>query len=152
MPSLEDRTKEAAAYFRDLFGVEGLPGRVVGRGDSWWLTTAPDVPEGVKVHSLGVRLLRVQEKGLKPTSFGLMLLGDRITARRVELTREEIVPLLHGRSLRGEGLPAGYVALSLEGEVLGCGHVRDGVLRCQIPRGRRQELLTVLQAESRGGV
>lgn len=148
MPGFEDRTSEAARYFRERFGVEELPGRVLQRGDSWWLTTAPEVPPGVRVHSLGVRLLRVQGRGLKPTSFGLVLLGPRIKKGRVELTREELLSLLLGRPLRREGLHPGYVALCLEGEVVGCGEVRGGVVRCHIPRGRRQELLTALQADS----
>lgn len=152
MPSSDDRLEEALAYLREEFGVEELPGRLVQRSGSFWLTTVREVPQGVRVHSLGVRLLRAQERGLKPTSFGLMLLGPRVRKRRVELSRGELVALLLGRSLPREGIPSGYVALCLEGEVLGCGHVKGGVLRCQIPRGRRQELLTALQAESREGV
>ena len=152
MPSSDDQRERALAYLRDEFGVEELPGRLVRRGEDWWLTTAPEPPQGVRVHSLGVRLLRGQERGLKPTSFGLMLLGPCITKGRVELTREELLGLLLGRTLRKEGLPTGYVALSLCGEVVGCGHVKRGVLRCQIPRGRRQELLIALQAELRAGV
>jgi len=152
LPSSGDRTSQADHYFREQFEVKELAGRTVFRGDSWWLTTAPEVPKGVKVHSLGVRLLRLQERGLKPTSFGLMLLGPSIRKRRVELTREELLALLLGHPLRKEGLPSGYVALCLEGEVLGCGQVKGGVLRCQLPRARRQGLLVALQAESRGGV
>lgn len=152
MPSSDDRDNVALALLREEFGVEELPGRLVCRSGDWWLTTAPDLPQGVRVHALGVRLLRAQARGLKPTSFGLMLLGDRIRKRRVELTREELLALLHGRPLVREGVPPGYVALCLAGEVLGCGHVKGGVLRGQIPRGRKQELLTALQAELRRGV
>lgn len=152
MPSSDDRNREALAYLREEFGVEELPGKLIQRSGDWWLTTVPQVPEGVRVHSLGVRLLRAQSRGLKPTSFGLMLLGTRVRKRRVELTRKELVALLLGRSLDRGDLPSGYVALCLDGVVVGCGHVKGGRLRCQIPRGRRQELLTALQAELRGGV
>jgi len=132
--------------------VEELPGRVVERGDSLWLTTAPEMPNGIKIHSLGIRLLRKQKKSLKPTSFGLMLLGDRIRAQRVNLSRSDLENLLQGRTLTRKDLTPGYVALCFEGDVLGCGHVKGGLLRCQIPRGRRQELLIALAAERRGGV
>ena len=152
MPSSDEQANEALTYFRERFGVEELPGRVVERGDSLWLTTAPEVPEGVKVHSLGIRLLRKQKKSLKPTSFGLMLLGDRIRAQRVNLSRSDLENLLQGRTLTRKDLTPGYVALCFEGDVLGCGHVKGGLLRCQIPRGRRQELLIALAAERRGGV
>lgn len=148
MPSYADLPEEAEKVLRD-FGVEEIPGRLVFRHDAFWLTTAPEVPEGVRVHSVGVRLLRVQDHGLKPTSFGLMLLGERIKARRVELSREELRELLLGRPLKKPGLPQGYVALCLAGEVLGCGEVRGDTLRCQIPLGRRQELLVALAQEER---
>jgi NOL1/NOP2/fmu family ribosome biogenesis protein len=152
LPSFADRTSEALSYLREEFGVEALPGRVLEKGDSLWLTTAEVVPEGVPVHALGVRLLRRQERGLKPTSLGLMALGDLVRKKRVELSRDELRALLLGRILTREGLPSGYVALCLDGEVLGCGHVKEGRLRCQIPRGRKQELLIALEAEARGGV
>ncbi len=149
MPSCADLPEKAEKLLRE-FGVEELPGRLLFRHDSLWLTTAPEIPEGVRVHSVGVRLLRVQTHGLKPTSFGLMVLGERITARRVELSREELRELLLGRALKKPGLPQGYVALCLEGEVIGCGEVRGETLRCQIPLGRRQELLIALAQEERG--
>jgi len=131
------------------FGVEELPGRLVFRHKAFWLTTAPEIPEKVRVHAVGVRLARVQSHGLKPTSFGLMALGKLVRKRRVEVSREELKELLLGRALRRPGLPEGYVALSLEGEVLGCGEVRGELLRCQIPRGRRQELLVALAYEEK---
>ncbi len=152
MPSSDEQANEALTYFRERFGVEELPGRVVERGDSLWLTTAPEMPNGIKIHSLGIRLLRKQKKSLKPTSFGLMLLGDRIRAQRVNLSRSDLENLLQGRTLTRKDLTPGYVALCFEGDVLGCGHVKGGLLRCQIPRGRRQELLIALAAERRGGV
>lgn len=129
------------------FGVEEIPGELLFRHDAFWLTTAQGLPNDVKIHAVGIRLVRVQKLGLKPTSFGLMFLGPRIQRRRVELTREELRELLLGHPLRKLGLPQGFVALSLEGEVLGCGEVRGEVLRCQIPRARRQELLIVLAQE-----
>jgi len=151
--SLDDRADEALSYFRERFGVDELPGRVVERGDALWLTTASgELPEGIPAAAMGVRLLRRGERGLKPTSFGLMLLGDRIRDRRVNLSRHELEALLQGRTLTRRDLTPGYVALCFEGDVLGCGHVKGGLLRCRIPRGRRQELLNALEAARRGGV
>lgn len=149
MPSFVDLPEEAEKLLRE-FGVEELPGRLVFRHDSFWLTTAPEIPEGVRVHSVGVRLLRQKARGFKPTSFGLMILGELIKARRVEVSREELRELLLGRALKKPGLPQGYVALCLEGEVIGCGEVRGETLRSQIPLGRRQELLIALAQEDQG--
>jgi rubrerythrin/NOL1/NOP2/fmu family ribosome biogenesis protein len=146
LPSCAD-PNEVERLLRE-FGVEEIPGELLFRHDAFWLTTAKGLPKDVKIHAVGIRLVRVQKLGLKPTSFGLMFLGPRIQRRRVELTREELRELLLGHPLRKPGLPQGFVALSLEGEVVGCGEVRGELLRCQIPRARRQELLIVLAQES----
>lgn len=148
MASCAEFPEEVQAFLR-AFGVEEYPGRLVFRHGAFWLTTAPEIPEGLRVHAVGVRLLRVQPHGFKPTSFGLMVLGERVRARRVEVSREELRELLLGRSLKKTGLPQGYVALCLGGEVLGCGEVRREILRCQIPLGRRQELLVAVAAGER---
>ncbi len=131
------------------FGVDELPGSLVVRGDAIWLTTAAGWPTEVRIHALGIRLFRIHPRGLKPTSFGLQLLGSLITARRVEVDRSELELLLLGRTIRKPGLPQGYVALCLEGEVLGCGEVRGEILRCTMPLARRQELLAALAHEAR---
>ena len=142
----------ALALLREEFGVEELPGRLVCPSGDWWLTTAPDLPQGVRVHALGVRLLRAQARGLKPTSFGLMLLGDRIRKRRVELTREELLALLHGRPLVREGVPPGYVALCLAGEVAGLRPCKGRGATGADPPGPQAGAATALQAELRRGV
>ncbi len=146
MPSSKDPVEEARDMLR-AFGVQEPPGNLVLRGDSIWLTTAEDWPEGLRVHALGIRLFRIQSHGLKPTSFGLQALGPLIRARRVEVSRPELRSLLLGRALPKPDLPQGYVALCLDGEVIGCGEARDGRLRCHIPLGRRQELLVVITHE-----
>jgi NOL1/NOP2/fmu family ribosome biogenesis protein len=148
LPSYADLSEEVRRMLGE-FGVEEIPGRLVFRHEAFWLTTAPEIPEKVRVHAVGVRLARVQPHGLKPTSFGLMVLGELVRKRRVEVSREELRELLLGRALRKPGLPEGYVALCLDGEVLGCGEVRGEFLRCQIPLGRRQELLVALAHENK---
>lgn len=42
--------------FRRAFGVEEYPGRLVFRPEAFWLTTAPEIPEGLRVRAVGVRL------------------------------------------------------------------------------------------------
>lgn len=148
MPYSADLAEAALEYLRE-FGVEDLPGRLVFRHGDVWLTTASEIPKGLRVHAVGVRLWRAQNGKLKPTSFGLQALGPLIKARRVEVSRSELKALLLGRAINKPGLPQGYVALCLEGEVLGCGEVRGETLRCQIPLGRRQELLVALAQEDR---
>ncbi|RLE35736.1 hypothetical protein DRJ12_04920 [Candidatus Acetothermia bacterium] len=82
--------------------------------------------------------------GLKPTSTFLILLGDRIT-----LSRNDLRSLLLGRTIPASS-PDGYVALSYNGDVVGCGRVRGGKLQALIPTGRRRELLEILTAYQGG--
>ncbi|MGC9529398.1 MAG: methyltransferase RsmF C-terminal domain-like protein [Candidatus Bipolaricaulaceae bacterium] len=153
MPSYDDRTEEALAFLAAHFGVVDLPGLVVEPDGDLWLTTAGEPPASVPCRAIGLRLLRRLPGGLKPTSFGLMALGDRIRRQRVELSPRQLWTLLHGRPLpyHGDASP-GYVALCLNGEVVGCGLLQGGHLRCQIPTGRRRDLLNAMSAGHPGGV
>ncbi|MFN3346686.1 MAG: hypothetical protein ACK42E_02605, partial [Candidatus Bipolaricaulaceae bacterium] len=99
MPCYKDQLEEARAVLRQ-FGIAEVHGKLVVRGDSVWLTTAEDWPEGVRVHALGIRLFRIQSPGLKPTSFGLQALGALIQARRAEVSQAELKALLLGRTCK----------------------------------------------------
>ncbi len=140
----------AREYLRERFGVEALPGRVVERARGIWLTTADLIPQGVKVHSVGIRLFHLQGRGLKPASLGLSFLAERIKRSRVEVNLEELEWLLLGHAVERPGAPEGYVAIVYRGDVIGCGKVRGGKLSAEISKARRQELLAALPWE-RGG-
>jgi NOL1/NOP2/fmu family ribosome biogenesis protein len=95
----------------------------------------------------GLRALRIQPDGLKPTSVFLVHLGDWITSSRIEVDRDALRRLASGQPLPSDR-EDGYVALSYRGDVIGCGQVRRGALRAVIPTGRRRELLEALAADS----
>ncbi len=149
MRSSGDWDEVARRYLRERFGVEELPGRVVERARGLWLTTADFVPEGVKVHSVGVRLFYLHDRGLKPASFGLSFLGRSISSSRVEVDIDQLEQLLLGHGIEAPDVPDGYVALSYRGDVIGCGRVRNGVLSAEISKSRRRELLSALPWERR---
>ncbi len=134
-------------YLRGRFGVEELPGRVVERARGLWLTTADLIPQGVKVHSVGVRLFYLQGWGLKPASLGLSFLAGRIKRNRVEVDLDELERLLLGHAVERPEAPEGYVAIVYRGDVIGCGKVREGKLFAEISKARRQELLAALTWE-----
>ncbi|MGY4706612.1 tRNA pseudouridine(55) synthase TruB [Candidatus Bipolaricaulota sp. J31] len=149
MRSSENWDEVARERLREQFGVEELPGRVVERARGLWLTTADFVPEGVKVHSVGIRLFYLHNRGMKPASFGLSFLGEWIRKRRVEVTLEELEKLLLGQAVEKPTAPEGYVALTYRGDVIGCGKVKEGKLSAEISKARRQELLSALPWEKR---
>lgn len=97
----------------------------------------------------GLRALRRTPAGLKPTSAFLVAIGPLVAASRVEVDVHVLRLLLLGRRTPTAGAD-GYVALSYDGDVLGCGLVADGVVHCLIPTGRRRELLDVLDTAAGG--
>lgn len=92
----------------------------------------------------GIRLLRDTGIGLKPTTYGLQLLDDAVTERRVELSREELERLVFDRETLDCRLSNGYVALVFRDTVIGCGLVTGEGLETQVPKGRAQDLSAML--------
>jgi len=147
--------EEALRLFEQRFGVprESLVDLtfIERREEIWACSSVP--PPGIEpARPSGLRALRRQVDGLKPTSAFLIALGDRITASRVDLDADNTLR----RVLLGQRIPSpsqqadGYVALCFRGDVIGCGKVRDSSLRGLIPTGRRLELLGALGVDPRG--
>ena len=154
MPDSSGPREEALRLFEQRFGVarESLADLtfIEGREEIWACSSVP--PPGIKPdRPPGVRALRRQVDGLKPTSGFLIALGDRITASRIDLDADALRRILLGRRIPSLSRQSdGYGALCFRGDVIGCGRVRGGSLRGLIPTGRRRELLGVLAADPRG--
>jgi NOL1/NOP2/fmu family ribosome biogenesis protein len=138
--------EEAVTYFVSRFGVAARAFDSFlfqeRQGEIWATTGA--LPTGISARRpSGLRILRRTPDGLKPTSAFLTHLGPHIAAGRVDLDRAALESLLLGRRLRIEESD-GFFALSLRGDVVGCGRVSAGELQAQIPTGRRRELLLAL--------
>jgi len=120
------------------------------RRDEIWACRSLPPDEIASDRPSGLRALRRQADGLKPTSTFLIALGDRITASRVDLDEEDLRLLLLGQRLPSPpDFSDGYVALCFRSDVVGCGAVRRGALAGLIPTGRRRELLGALAADPR---
>lgn len=128
-------------YMEDRFGVEPSavePLTLVERSGDYWLS-APQQVEG-NVETCGFRFVRVQQIGLKPTTYALQYLGDRITTNRVPLSKEQLLRLLDGDMVDAAAGSEGYVALVYNDVVVGCGMYRDGTVSTRIPKGRAEHL------------
>jgi len=113
----------------------------------WVVGNGPPV-EIAAQRPAGLRAFRRMPRGLKPTSVFLVVLGERITQSRVEVSTGQLRTLLLGSRL--EGFPKeAYVAISYRGDVVGCGRTHHGTLQALIPTGRRRELLDILDASER---
>ena len=138
---------DVVAYFAERFGVDlSVLDRflfVEHAGEIWAATAA--APSGLSLaRPAGVRALRRTESGFKPTSAFLTLLGEKVRAGRAEVeTQENLAALLLGKDLPCS-LGPGFAAISLRGDIVGCGAVREGRIRALIPTGRKKELLDAL--------
>ena len=153
MPDSNGPRREAIRFFEERFGVprEILDGLTfIDRGNEIWACRSAPPPGIDSVRPPGLRALRRQGAGLKPTSTFLAALGDRVTAARVDLDRAALHQLLLGQRIPYPyDAEDGHVALCFRRDVLGCGRVRGGLLQALIPTGRRRELLVALAADSR---
>jgi len=147
LPVSGNLREEVISYFAARFGVrkEAFSGiSFFERKGEIWATTALVPPSIQPSRPPGLRALRRMKKGLKPTSLFLRFLGDEIVSSRVEITD----PARLRRLLLGEPLPTdsspGYVALSFNEEVIGCGLVNEAGVKALIPTGRRRELLEII--------
>ncbi len=150
-----DTINSLIGYFNERFGIptfvfDGL--NFVESADSIWVTSADLSCADVlgKVSSIGMRLAHIMDGRFKPTSYALMWLQPHIKSGIISVTLDELVKLLLGQSvkLRSDNT-RGFVAIAFEGDILGCGFFTGDELRCEMPKGRRAELLDVLHCERR---
>jgi hypothetical protein len=95
----------------------------------------------LKIHSVGLPVLRKLPRHLKPTSIALQRFGGRATRHTVTLSPAHIEQLLQEHEvLCHTDCQPGYVILLHAGQVLGCGLYTPGRLQSQIPRHRSVRL------------
>ena len=136
------------SYIEERFGAEDIleDYRLVERsGDFWIIPIEMELNE--KYITAGIRAFRDTGIGIKPTTYFLQFLGDRIDRNVVELDREELEKLVFERETIGCGLTPGYVALKFRGDIIGCGLNRTEGLETQIPKGRAKTLRMNLEDE-----
>lgn len=89
----------------------------------------------LKVHTVGLTVLRKIRNHLKPTTAVLQRFGHLATRNTLELDDDQLAHLLQSRELAMDiDLQPGYVILLTAGHILGCGLYTPGRLRSQIPR------------------
>jgi NOL1/NOP2/fmu family ribosome biogenesis protein len=150
LPSLENETsvEKAWNYIGERFGVErsNLEGFRIKKvaGDYWLISEQLDTE--LEVETYGFRFVRITGRGLKPTTYGLQFLADRISKNIVELDREEFLDLLNREEMVPREMEEkGYVALRFEGQIVGCGYYMNEKVSSRIPKGRGRELAGVLE-------
>lgn len=128
----------AREYVKERFGAE-LEGEIYYNGDYWYCRK----PE-IRYETNGIRAVRDMDIGLKPTTYFLQLIEEKIEENRVDLSREELEALLNGDMIEHSGLEKGYVALFFEDRCMGCGFYMDELISSRVPEGRGEELLEMI--------
>jgi len=135
-------------YLEDRFGEEEIleEYRFEERSGDFWV-----IPEEMELDeeyiTAGIRAFRDTGIGIKPTTYFLQFLGERIERNVVDLDREELEKLVFERQSIDCELTPGYVALRFRGEIIGCGLNRTDGLETQIPKGRAKTLRHDLEDE-----
>ena len=147
MPGSQNReeidTEHVLNYINNRFGVkvENLDKfNIVERSGDFWLISDQELPD-LDYETQGVRFVRDTGKYLKPTTYGLQILDEKISGARIQVNREELKTVLDGNMVEKEmEIGEGYVAIVYRERVVGCGLYKDGLLSSRIPKGRGKEL------------
>ncbi|QKQ98125.1 hypothetical protein GKQ38_01130 [Candidatus Nanohaloarchaea archaeon] len=133
-------------YLEDRFGIEegDLESlELVERHDDLWLASEEET--GYDAETRGIRALRDTGIGLKPTTYLLQQLDEKIEKNIVDLTDEEFKDLLARENMIDRELSeGGYVALKYGSRIVGCGFYKNEKVSSRIPKGRSKELLKAL--------
>ncbi|MBN2465269.1 hypothetical protein JXD38_06570 [candidate division WOR-3 bacterium] len=132
---------------RELSARFGMPTDVLGRLEALEeqetvFVGTPEVMsfDAVRPMRRGIRFARIYPYSLKPTTFGMQVLGGQATRNLVELTDEQAKLLINGGSLNVKAdVDNGFVLLKWQGLVVGVGFYKRPVLKSQIPRFRSVE-------------
>ena len=150
MPSSKSKLED---YFEERFGVPQKFWKNYSAFENensiWVRSEEIEEPERMDTVAAGIRALRKQKFGFKPTTYILQFLGDEISRNVVELKRKELDKVVFQResleSKRISNLSRGFVALKFSGEILGCGLKTRNGLKTQIPKARSKKLQDVLE-------
>lgn len=102
----------------------------------------PEVMEFDDVRPMrrGIRLARVFPHSLKPTTFGMQVLGRHATRNVIDLSDEQAKRLINGGSASADfDADNGFVLLRWRGFTVGVGFYKRPVIKSQIPRFRQVE-------------
>lgn len=89
----------------------------------------------LKIHTVGLPILRLIRHHLKPTTAALQRFGMQATTNILDLPDDQLEILVHTREITLTlAIQPGYVILRHAGAILGCALYTPGVLRSQVPK------------------
>lgn len=141
---LPNSRNEAYSYLKNRFGIEKeelAPLNLRQINGDYWL--AQEETE-LKTETSGIRALRSSERGFKPTTYFLQMMGERITKNTVQLSDGEIETILQREMIERTDMEEGYVAMKHDGKVIGCGFFMNDLVSTRISKSRTKQLRQIL--------
>ncbi len=137
--SLEER-QEVLSFWEERFGIPSetfQPYLLLATAKNYWLfIKPPDLKalQGLRVQTVGLLFTRKVSRWLKPTSTALQRFGHLATKNVVHLQPAELDRLRRERKIPYDAsVEEGYVVISCEGKVWGCGFYTPGKLISYLP-------------------
>jgi len=131
---------EVAELMESRFGIPPAAFENVNfyrRGRNVWAFSLPEIPD-LRCESVGLRFISVRGRVPKPTTYALQLFGRFATKNSVDLSTDQAEKFIAGEGQRLDAeVEDGYVVVSYQGDVLGCGLYTRGELASQLPKERR---------------
>lgn len=91
-----------------------------------------------KYERVGIRIVRGNLYGPKPTSTILQILSNKISKNRIEISRKDLLSFFNREEFDqnddDEKMSEGHIAISYEGRVIGCGKLKDGIISSEFPK------------------
>jgi NOL1/NOP2/fmu family ribosome biogenesis protein len=137
----QNEQEEILTYFSTRFGIPNTSFNgfcFIRSGNTVWavsdVSCLAEIVNGLKLETAGLPLLRTKKNLWKPTTAGLQYFGHLATRNTVDLNDETLEAFLREGFLLGAFcLEPGFVVITWNGKVLGCGLYSKERLTSQVP-------------------
>jgi NOL1/NOP2/sun family putative RNA methylase len=134
---------KAEEYMKERFGVGKEEINLEKINGDYWL--CPRKTPGLETETRGIRAVRDMDIGLKPTTYLLQLVQEKISRNTVKVSEGDLKTFREDGMIQRELEEKGYVALKYEDRIIGCCFYMDGLVSNRIPEGRLEELNNSIQ-------
>jgi NOL1/NOP2/fmu family ribosome biogenesis protein len=139
---LQSSPNKAEKYMQKRFGIQKNEINLEKINGDYW--HCPETTSGLETKTRGIRAVRDMEIGLKPTTYFLQLIQNKITKSKTEITKKELKAFNQDEMIQRKMNKKGYIAIIYENQVIGCGFYMDQLISSRIPEGRLKELVESL--------
>lgn len=137
----EEQKDHLFQYYEFRFGIpveEMEKYNYLTRGDSVWICPHEiDITflKLVEFERVGLRCCRWTQGLFKPTTHFVQLMSRHITKSRIEMKKDQLLNFLQRKSFEtDQTCDPGYIVVSFENQVIGCGRFKEGEVFSEFPK------------------